>query len=384
MMKYFMNDLHMEIIQRKLDVGTLAENCKMDRTNLNRTLAGTIKEMKFDSFLLLIEEIYEHWEDKKVNIKKFMTLCEGDLNIKKILCHCQTIGDYETIEKVITKCLKNKKKKKIHRVLNLYSIYNKRNLKRINGQELKDTISNERFYQNAECQVVVEMLNGFAMYDMQNYRAMIPHSKQISKYLPNVKNTFIKENLSLQHEERRAFIKLMSNDVAGCREIAMEIIKKAPRMSVICAKALSCLAESYIIDNPLLAEEYFLESLKLIEEIGIAKHSLFYQSVHSTLAFLRIEYGFHLNMIKWEYVGGSERAFFEAKFGNKLLAKAYFDGLKENGKKLSAYKLYYLYHIEKNDIILLKESLEKFSENGNFFYGNIVTNHLLSRGSEIK
>ncbi|MCW1939443.1 hypothetical protein OMD49_06330 [Bacillus anthracis] len=54
---------------------------------------------------------------------------------------------------------------------------------------------------------------------------------------------------------------------------------------------MSCLAESFIFENPLQAEMYFLESLKLIKKLGITAYSKLYRAVHGTLAFYELNMG---------------------------------------------------------------------------------------------
>ncbi|MEB9430029.1 hypothetical protein P4I83_34000, partial [Bacillus cereus] len=61
-------------------------------------------------------------------------------------------------------------------------------------------------------------------------------------------------------------------------------------------------------------------------------------------------------------------------------ARSYFEKLKKQGKNLSAFKLYYLFFVDRNDIMILKEALEKFANNGNVFYSNLVTRLLIKEG----
>ena len=81
--------------------------------------------------------------------------------------------------------------------------------------------------------------------------------QKIDHNLSFVENAFIRKHLDLQHKDRKSHINLFSNNIEKCREICNDIIKTAPENSVIKAKALSCLAESFIFENPLQAEMYF-------------------------------------------------------------------------------------------------------------------------------
>ncbi|MGR5869539.1 hypothetical protein ACT7C5_28910 [Bacillus pacificus] len=47
---------------------------------------------------------------------------------------------------------------------------------------------------------------------------------------------------------------------------------------------------------------------------------------------MRIEYGINVDKIDWDFVGEAEKAFFDAKFGSGVKARAYFEDLKKQGK----------------------------------------------------
>ncbi|MED3088918.1 AimR family lysis-lysogeny pheromone receptor [Bacillus toyonensis] len=379
-MKSFIKNLQEHINYVKLDVGTLAKKAEIDRTNLNRVLNGKIKEMKLDSFLLMAPDLYPNWTERRKKIREFILVCESDLNIKKGLSYCQTVGEYQLMRKLIKKHISSDKKGKINKYLHLYDLYNQRNLSKLEGEGLQRKLNELPFSKNVDYQIIVDMLHGFSLYDSSNFMAMVPYSKKIDLNLPLVENAFIKKHLDLQHDDRKAHINLFSNKIKECRDICNSILKSAPEDSVIKAKALSCLGESFIFENPLQAEIYFLESLKLIKRLGITDYSKLYRAVHGTLAFLRIEYGINLDEIDWNFVGEAEKAFFDAKFGSGDKAKVYFEDLKRQGKTLSAFKLYYLFFVDGNDIMVLKDALEKFANNGNVFYSNLITRVLIKEG----
>ncbi|UYX50747.1 AimR family lysis-lysogeny pheromone receptor [Bacillus thuringiensis] len=379
-MKNFMKNLQEHINYAKFDVSTLAKKADIDRTNLNRILNGKIKEMKLESFLLIAPDLYPNWTDCRREIRHFIMVCESDLNIKKALSYCQTVGEYQLMKKLIKKHINSEKKGKINKYLQLYDLYNQRNLCKLEGEELQGELNELSYSKNEDYQIAVDMLHGFALYDSSNFMAMVPYSKKIDQNLPFVENSFIRKHLDLQHEDRKSHINLFSNNIKECRETCNNLIKDAPENSVIKAKALSCLAESFIFENPMQAETYFLESLKLIKKLGINAYSKLYCAVHSTLAFLRIEYGMNLDEIEWEFVGEAEKAFYDAKYGTGMKARSYFDNLKKQGKTLTAFKLYYLFYVDGNDIMVLKEALEKFANNGNVFYSNLITRVLIKEG----
>ncbi|MEC3079129.1 AimR family lysis-lysogeny pheromone receptor, partial [Bacillus tropicus] len=236
-MKSFIKNLQEHINYVKLDVGTLAKKADIDRTNLNRVLNGKIKEMKLESFLLMAPDLYPNWTDRRKKIREFILACESDLNVKKGLSYCQTIGEYQLMKKLIKKHINSDKKEKINKYLHLYDLYNQRNLSKLEGEELQRKLDELSHSKNVDYQIIVDMLHGFALYDSSNFMAMVPYSKKIDQNLLLVENAFIKKHLDLQHDDRKAHINLFSNKIKECRDICNSIIRSAPEDSVIKAKA---------------------------------------------------------------------------------------------------------------------------------------------------
>ena len=59
----------------------------------------------------------------------------------------------------------------------MYDLYNQRNLRKLEGEELQGKLNELSYSKNADYQIVVDMLHGFALYDSSNFMAMVPYSK---------------------------------------------------------------------------------------------------------------------------------------------------------------------------------------------------------------
>ncbi|MGR5996727.1 hypothetical protein ACT7DF_07465 [Bacillus cereus] len=59
---------------------------------------------------------------------------------------------------------------------------------------------------------------------------------------------------------------------------------------------------------------------------------------------MRIEYGINVDKIDWDFVGEAEKAFFDAKFGSGVKARAYFEDLKKQ-EKLCLHLNYIIYFL---------------------------------------
>ncbi len=388
----FMNELYNAINAKNLSIRSLAKETGVSKSALCEGLSGKT-EMKLESFLVIIEKVYENRNERKQKINEFILLCEKDLNVRKALGYCQCTGEYSIMQKIIDKKLgsiqegklgdsdEKENYKRINKYLSIYDLYNKRNNSKLTGQELLDELDAKNFSNNQECQVILNILYGLAMYDIPNYRAMTVFSAKIESHLNKVENKFVKICLEMQYKERVAYLKLLENDIENCRDVCKNILESKFDFPIIKASALCCLGESYMIGNGydiLKAEKYLKEAIKVLEDSGVSKDSKKYFAFKTTLAFLYIEYGYNLDKIDFDYIDIGELAYYECKFGDRSRGLEIFHKLQEEGK-LTAIRLYYLSRI-KDDILLMKDSLEKFEKNGNLYYVQLVKDALLKEG----
>ena len=64
---------------------------------------------------------------------------------------------------------------------------------------------------------------------------------------------------------------LHANEVNNCRATCHEIINSELNFTVVKATAYCCLGESYIFENPLMAEKYILKAVQCLEGISSPK-----------------------------------------------------------------------------------------------------------------
>ncbi|MEK4695570.1 AimR family lysis-lysogeny pheromone receptor [Bacillus sp. FSL M8-0063] len=352
-------------IQRKTGV---------DRVVITDAVTGNTAEMKFDNFLLIASVLFEDMEERKDILNEFIMLCKGDLNIRKALCYCQGIGQYKIMHKLIEK---HQKKQHLRKYLKIYKLFNYRNQNIKRGQILIDEMDNFLFANDSEVQVLVNMLYSFSMYDIFNYRAMLPYSDKVEKNLVLIKNQFIKSCHEIHYNVRSAYINLFNEDLTDCRVKCEAILKAELEVPIIKATALCCLGESYLFTDVLEAEKYLLQSLKYLEDNGISKESRKYKSFQSTLAYLYIDNGYNLDKIDFTCIDLSECAYYEGLYGDKEKALKMFEELSKERKFVSPFIMYYISRIN-NDILGLRAALKCFERVGNYHYANAVKRVLVS------
>ncbi|MDA1969075.1 AimR family lysis-lysogeny pheromone receptor, partial [Bacillus cereus] len=179
-MKKLMKRIKKQSDKMELTFPDIERKTGVDRVVITDAVSGKTSEMKFDNFLPVVSVLFENMEERKEIINEFIMLCMGDLNIRKALCYCQGIGEYETIDKIIKK---HKNHKKLQKYFKIYQLYNFRNTNKIRGQAMIDKMDEISFSNDSEIQVLVNMLYSFSMYDIFNYRAMLPYTDKVEKNL---------------------------------------------------------------------------------------------------------------------------------------------------------------------------------------------------------
>lgn len=368
-MKKLMNEVLETINSNNLSIRKLATEIDISRTTLWNGL-HTNHEMKLEAFIKLMKKMYTNPKEIRMKIKTFIMKCTSDLNIRKALCYCQASGEYDVLHFLVRKHKENDDLKKY---IVIYELFNKRNQNEARGRELENMVYDLNVSRDAECKTLIEMLLTICMYDSANYSAMIPHANKTKGLLPKIKNSLVHDYLQMHYYERLAYVELLNSNVEQSRNVCNEILQSDLDLQFIKATALCCLGESYIFTDVLKAEQYILKAIDCLKDVPSFQQTRKYKAFKTTLAFIYIEFGFNLDKIDFSCIEEADVAFYEAKYGDREVAKRILKNIENENDKLSPFQLYYLSYAypEKNKEYLNK-SLEEFAKNGNIFYIKVV------------
>lgn len=368
-MKKLMSEVLGTINSNNLSIRKLATEIDISHTTLWNGL-HTNHEMKLETFIKLIRKIYMNPKEIRMKIKSFIMRCTGDLNIRKALCYCQASGEYDTLHFLLRK---HKESDDLKKYIAIYELFNKRNKNEARGRKLENMVYDLNISKDVECRTLIEMLLTICMYDSANYSAMIPHADKTKRLLPKIKNALIHDYLQMHYYERLAYVELLNSNVEQSRTVCNEILQSDLDLQFIKATALCCLGESYIYTDVLKAEEYILKAINCLKDAPSFQQTRKYKAFKTTLAFIYIEFGFNLDKIDFSCIEQADIAFYEAKYGDREVAKRILKSIENDNDKLSPFQLYYLSYAypEKNKEYLNK-SLEAFAKNGNIFYIKVV------------
>ncbi|PGS04811.1 hypothetical protein COC45_28015 [Bacillus cereus] len=368
-MKKLMSGVLETINVNNLSIRKLATEIDISRTTLWNGL-HTNHEMKLEAFIKLMKTMYTHPKEIRMKIKTFIMKCRSNLNIRKALCYCQASGEYDVLHFLVRKHKENDDLKKY---IVIYELFNKRNQNEARGRKLENMVYDLNVSKDAECKTLIEMLLTICMYDSANYSAMIPHADKTKGLLPKIKNSLVHDYLQMYYYERLAYVELLNSNVEQSRIVCNKILQSDLDLQFIKATALCCLGESYIFTDVLKAEEYILKAIDCLKDVASFQQTRKYKAFKTTLAFIYIEFGFNLDKIDFSCIEQADVAFYEAKYGDREVAKRILKSIENDNDKLSPFQLYYLsYAYPEGNKEYLNKSLEEFAKNGNIFYVKVV------------
>ncbi|MCQ6307142.1 AimR family lysis-lysogeny pheromone receptor [Bacillus cereus] len=365
--------------RRGISVRRIERITGIDRCTIDNGLSGETQEMKFDNFISIVNVVYENPFEKQEIITEFLSLIENNMNVVKGLFFAQAQGFYHLIEYLIRKF---GNVTLLRKYVTIFELFNLRNMGFKTGRELEIELDQHRFSKLPECQVLVNLLYGFCMYDIPNIQSMTTYSDRAGRYLPKVEKWFVKECLEMMYKERLAFIKLHADKVEESRAICWETINSEKSYPLVIAGVYCCLGESYQFECPYTAEKYLLMGIKVLEDNGFDKTSRKYRACKTTLYYIYIENGFNLDLIEHEYLDIGEEAHFQLRWGDAELGEKMYLEMEKKGR-MTPHRRAARAKI-KGDMEELKQALIEFERIGNIFYSNGVKKELISERVEVE
>lgn len=368
LMKELMRKIKQDIDDEGLKIRPLAKKVDVDRSVItDGIVTGKTAEMKLDTFMKIMDVVYENLEERQEVIRSFIKLSQNDLNIRKSLVYCQGTGEYELIDFVIKE---NRTNEEIRKYLRVYEIFNKRNKNEKKGQPLLDEMKQQNFSTDPECQIMLNTLYAFTMNDIFNIRAMHPYTDNVEQYLLEVTDEFINNWLTMYFDERMAYIHMFDDKLELCRQKCNKILESEIIIPLIRATSMCCRGESYMFEDQLLSEKWISESISYLDKHGVSRKSRKYKAFNTTLNFLYIEFGFNLEKINFDYIDTSELGYHIGLYENKEKGlEMIYNLVKERGS--SPFTDYYIARINE-DLEGLEKALKRFERVANYHYAKAV------------
>ncbi|EJR68609.1 hypothetical protein IIO_00137 [Bacillus cereus VD115] len=368
LMKELMRKIKQDMNDKGLKIRPLAKKVGIGRSVItDGIITCKTAEMKLDTFMKIMDVVYENLEERQEVIRSFIKLSQNDLNIRKSLVYCQGTGEYELMDFVIKE---NRTNEEIRKYLRVYEIFNKRNKNEKKGQPLLDEMKQQTFSTDPECQIMLNTLYAFTMNDIFNIRAMHPYTDNVEQYLLEVTDEFINNWLTIYFDERMAYIHMFDDKLELCRQKCNKILESEIIIPLIRATSMCCRGESYMFEDQRLSEKWISDSISYLDKHGVSRESRKYKAFNTTLNFLYIEFGFNLDKINFDYIDTSELGYHIGLYENKEKGLEMINNLvKERGS--SPFTDYYIARINE-DLEGLEMALKRFERVANYHYAKAV------------
>jgi transcriptional regulator with XRE-family HTH domain len=236
-------------------------------------------------------------------------------------------------------------------------------LKRQRNQGNIDFIEDLRRFspKTIETKLLSMIMELYYFYSINDYKTMLEKSKDLIHAFTVIKDEFIRSSFEARLYEILAYTSLHNlADIDAVRKYATKIFSQK-----ICA--IFTLSSYYLMGMSFLFEDYdkCLYYLKEYEKLlRVYNFTSYLTSLHNQdIPFVNNVWGKTTNPEEINDI--SERAHYEAKYGDKKMAIELLDKLDE-----TPFRLYYR-GIAENDSTILLKSLIKFMKQGNKFYAKL-------------
>ncbi|PEO40906.1 AimR family lysis-lysogeny pheromone receptor [Bacillus wiedmannii] len=368
LMRELMEKIKKDIDDKGFKIRPLAKKVGVDRTVITDGIAtGKTAEMKLDTFMKIMDVVYENLEERQEVIRNFIKIAQNELNIRKSLVYCQGTGEYDLIADLVKI---HQGKRLLNKYIRVYELFNKRNQNTKKGQPLIDEMDEQLFSNDGETQEIINILYALSMHDTFNIRAMNPYMDKVEKNLVEVFDEFINNWLTMFFDERMTYVNLFDDKLELCRQKCKKILKEATDVPLIYATALCCIGESYVFEDQTLAENWILDSINYLDQHRVSRDSRKYTAFNTTLNFLYIEFGFNLDKINFDYIDTSEQGYYIGLYKDKEKGlKMIYNLVEERGS--SPFTDYYIARINE-DLEGLERALIRFERVANYHYAKAV------------
>lgn len=249
---------------KKISSRQLAKDIGTSKTTIDNGLQCKTEEFKFEVFFNLVQYICNSPGEQREIIHEYILLCKSPLNVRKALCYCQAMGEYDLIKRIIEKYADTKGLKKY---ITVYKIQNKRNQNVARGQQLLDEMYEKDFSSDADCQAALNILYMEAIsvceeiqvpQKAQKYLAF--HTTLAHLYIENGIN-LDKIEFNLIHKSELAFYECMYGDREKGIKFYEELRKEGGEFTSFQQYSFSK------VNNDIIGLKEFLESFELTGNI---------------------------------------------------------------------------------------------------------------------
>ncbi|MCR8860417.1 AimR family lysis-lysogeny pheromone receptor [Bacillus pseudomycoides] len=332
------------------------------------------KELSIYTFAKIAYVISKGDKDQQEqNVISYLETLSDRLNINvKVAFAIAHLNDHIELMKKIYELCKNSDDLEMKRCGNIFELY----LARLNGQNVREvylkiekarTISNKKNY---DIEIFCDILSMLILCDIGDFGLIEGYRTRVRNNMELVTNIYLKNLYNFWVEELWSYSILRRNQYQEFHEQNQQLRKHEDLNFFPVMEALLNIrsGESYMFSD-YKRSLYFFQ--RATNSLNGAKGSLKYKIALNDINFIRIVWWKDLDKIDLDNLHPAELALFLIKTGKNAQAIGILEKIRLEKGRLTALQTCY-YGMAKDDILIIKQSIDMFKANNDFLYGKFA------------
>lgn len=369
----FLNEIINEIDSQKKNQEDIAKEIGFSPGTFSKNLTGKT-QFGFWNIIKLFSILYVNDIHKQREmLHTFCSVTTSKKNLRIAMEYANVKGDLVLLKLVVDQ------EKSSSLAMNrewayVYELVWQRSSGLIAKQELLDTLEDrkgKKVIKTNEMKILYGILTCYTMCDLETYNSLSEYAEVLLPKVEEISDNFIKAAYFGRIKECLSFAYLVQDKLEDLRSTCHEILKLDNPMNcfnLLRASAFVYLAESYTFECYDTSSKYIHKSLEQLGSCNFERELQRRKLILNTFLFIKLVNKQELKNI--EIYHPAEKAFLEIIKGNYKNAVEILNDLEKKNGILSPMQYCYL-GIAKNDISLIKKSIELFECAGNRFYSKL-------------
>ncbi|CAM4149158.1 AimR family lysis-lysogeny pheromone receptor [Bacillus paramycoides] len=326
------------------------------------------------TFSKIIYIVFEEDKDKQEQmIINYLSTLKDRMNINvKVAFAIAHLNDYLKLMKFLSQLCKKSEDIEMRRLEKVFSLY----IARLDGENVKDVyldiekarnITNKK---NFDIEIYCDILSMLILCDLGDFGLMEGYKIRIENNMKLVTNSYLKNLYCFWVKELWSY-SLLRKDM--CKDFEenntyLRTYRDLKFFPVMEAFLNIRRGESYMFSDYNKSLKFFLEALNILSG---AKESLKFAIALNDINFIRIVWWKDIDKIEFNKLHSAEFALFLIKEGKKSEAISILEKIEIQKGYLSPLQTCYM-GMAKDDLALIKKSINMFKSNNDFLYGKFA------------
>lgn len=367
-MKYWLAEIIDQIDLQKKNREKVAKSLGISGPAFSKNLSGK-SEFSFLNMTRLIEDLYEDTAEKKYMIHEFCKKATSKKNMRIAMEYGNALGDLELLRIAIQKGFESNNAKTYEwaRVYELLWLRAKKFLTTDKFLEETENRKKSKALKHSETKIMFDILTLYTMYDCRDFKFLNGYTETLQSKIAELPSQFIKDLYGNRIKEWLAYALLMDEQIEKSRELCHGILNTKDEfgyLRLLKVSALGYLGESYV-ENYEQSLWYLNKGIEILDQLPYEKAKNRKKDFLNMRSYIRMIHRRDMNDLQIFDIG--EEALRCIVTGEKEKAIIILRRHEKENGILSPMKLCYL-GMALEDKKLLEKSIETFHSQGCKFY----------------